>query len=59
MKRFDGFSIRGLVFSVLALAGMGYELFFSSRRELWIVAMYGLVLCLGLVLIFFVKDREE
>ena len=59
MKRFDSMSVRGVIFSVLGLAGMGYELCISSRGELWVVGMYGLVFSLGLGLIFFIKDRKE
>ena len=57
MKRFDRMSIRGVVFAVLGLAGIAYELLSSRRAELWVIGMYGFIVCLGLGLIFFVKDR--
>ena len=58
MKRFDKMSIRGVIFIIVGLAGIAYELFSVRRAELWVIGMYGFVFCLGISLIFFIKDRD-
>ena len=59
MKKFDGFSIRGIVFLALGLAGIGYETIFSKPGELLIIVLYGVVVVIGLWLIFFKEDEEH
>jgi hypothetical protein len=57
MKSFDRYSIRGIVISLICLAGIVYEVFFSSHKELFVIVLYTLVLLLGLALLFYIKDK--
>jgi hypothetical protein len=59
MKKFDGFSVRGLVFFVAGLAGIVYELFFSKPSELIIIVLYGIVVFIGLWLVFMKQETER
>jgi len=58
MKKFDRYSIRGFIFTVLGLAGIGYEMFSSRPKELFVVILYGFVVCFGLFLIFHIKEHK-
>ncbi len=58
MKKFDGCSIRGVIFSVLGLAGIGYELFSSRLKEIPVVLLYSVLVFFGILLLFFITDRE-
>lgn len=59
MKKFDRYSVRGVVFSTLALAGILYELVFSTPSELIVTVLYSFVMVLGLALIFIIKFPKE
>ena len=59
MKKFDRYSIRGIIFSTLALVGMLYELILSKPSELIVLILYALVIVLGLLLIFIIKYPKE
>ncbi len=59
MKPFDRYSIRGIIFSTLGLLGMGYELIFSQRGELFIILLYGVIVFIGLMLIFRIREYKE
>jgi len=58
MKKFDGYSIRGVIFSVLGLAGIGYELFSSRPKEIFVVLLYSVLVFFGSLFLFFITDRE-
>ncbi len=55
----DKFTTRGLLYAALSSIGMGYELLFTEQPRLFLVCMYGAVVVLGLILIFFVEDKTE
>ena len=57
MKRFDGYSIRGIIFSVLGAAGLVYEVI-REPTEWWVMLLYGGIVVLGLCLIFVLKYPE-
>lgn len=59
MKKFDRYSIRGIVFTTLGLTGIGYELFSSRPKELFVVILYSVVVFVGILLLFTIKDRER
>jgi len=59
MKAFDRYSIRGIIFTVLGLAGIAYELFSSRPKELFVVVLYGVVVFIGVLLIFHIKEHER
>lgn len=58
MKKFDRYSIRGIIFMTLGLAGICYELFSSRPKELFVIILYGFVVSIGLLLIFRIKDHD-
>lgn len=55
---FDRFTIRGLIWGSISLAGLVYEIFFRAREVVLIVG-YGLVLGISLLYIFTLKDRPK
>ncbi len=55
----DRYKIRGLVYVALSSLGLGYELFFVSQPRLFLVIMYGIVVMIGMALMFFVRENEE
>lgn len=59
MKRFDGYSIRGVVFGILGLAGLGYEIFSSASRSIFVIVLYSFVVILGVLLCFVIKAPPE
>ena len=58
MKKFDRYSIRGVIIVVISLAGIGYELFSSRSIEILIIGLYSFLLLIGVLLLFIIKDRE-
>ena len=48
--------IRGLVYSFIALMGIGYELLFVEKVRLLLVAMYMMVLIIGIVYFRLIKN---
>jgi hypothetical protein len=58
MKKFDRYSTRGLILTVISTAGIVYEVFFSSLVEAFVIGFYGLVLVLGLFLLFIIRDKS-
>jgi hypothetical protein len=59
MKKFDRYSIRGIIFTAIGLAGIGYELLSSRSSELFVIILYGVVVSIGLLLIFRIKEYES
>ena len=59
MKKFDRYSIRGVVIMVIALLGMGYEMIFSQSKEIFVIILYAIVLCIGLLLLVIIEDRKN
>lgn len=57
MKKFDGYSIRGLIFFTLAIAGIVYELFFKEITEWIVIILYGTIVFLGVLLITLIKKQ--
>lgn len=58
MKKFDRYSIRGVVITVIALLGMGYEIIISQSKDIFVIVLYGAVLFIGFLLLFVMKDRK-
>ena len=58
MKAFDRYSTRGVIFSVLGMAGIAYEVFSSRPKEAFVIILYGFVVILGLWLLFFKESTE-
>lgn len=58
MKKFDGFSVRGIIFSAAGLAGITYEIFSTRPKEIIVIVLYGIVVLIGLWLVFLKKAPE-
>jgi hypothetical protein len=52
VKRFDRYSIRGVIFSTLGVAGIVYEVLFAPPVEVFVVVLYSMIVLLGLWLVF-------
>lgn len=59
MKAFDGYSVRGIIFSLLGIAGICYEIFSSRPNEVLVIALYGFVVFIGLLLLFKLKMPKD
>jgi hypothetical protein len=55
-KKFDKFSVRGIVYSCLAIAGMSYELFFREPVRIFLILGYSVVLFVGIVCLLFLEE---
>lgn len=55
----DAFTFRGIIYSFLGSLGLGYELFFVQPPRLFLLIMYSFVIGVGLICIFFIKERQE
>jgi len=40
--------IRGLIYAVIAIAGISYEIFFSKEVRPFLIVMYSLVILIGI-----------
>ena len=58
MKKFDKYSVRGIIFTILGLAGIAYELFGSKAREAFVVVLYSVVVVMGILLLFRIKETD-
>ena len=58
MKKFDRYSIRGIIFSTLGVAGIVYEVFYRSR-EVFVIVLYGVVVLIGGLLIFRIREHQD
>jgi len=57
MKKFDGYSIRGLIFSMLAIGGIVYEYYFKEVTEWIVIVLYGTIILTGILLITVIKKQ--
>ncbi len=55
----DKFTIRGIVYSAISVLGLGYEFFFSHPPRAFLLIMYSLVIGIGLICIFMIKEQEH
>jgi predicted membrane channel-forming protein YqfA (hemolysin III family) len=58
VKKFDKYSVRGIVFTILGLAGITYELFGSKAREALVIILYSVVVLMGILLLFRIKEPD-
>jgi hypothetical protein len=59
MKKFDRYSIRGIICIALGVIGMGYEVFFSMVKEVFLIVMYSIVIGIGVLLLFVVRNKKS
>ncbi|UCE06376.1 MAG: hypothetical protein JSW07_22865 [bacterium] len=57
-QKFDKYSTRGLIYAGIALMGIGYEILFSNEVRLFLIIMYGIVVGIGGLYIFFIADLD-
>ncbi|MFZ5519484.1 MAG: hypothetical protein ACOY90_22830 [Candidatus Zhuqueibacterota bacterium] len=57
-KKFDKNSIRGIIYSLISLAGLSYELFFSVQVRAFLIVMYSFTLAIGLLYLLFLKEQH-
>lgn len=55
----DGFTIRGIIYSIISGLGLGYEIIFVHPPRLFLLIMYSFVIGIGLICIFFIKEKKE
>ncbi|UCE05122.1 MAG: hypothetical protein JSW07_16085 [bacterium] len=58
-QKFDKFSIRGMVYTGIALLGIGYELIFSRDVRPFLIIMYSVVVVIGVMYIWFIKPVDQ
>jgi len=54
----DKFTIRGIIYSTVATAGILYEIFIANQERFIVLAGYSLILIVGLVCIFFLNEKK-
>jgi hypothetical protein len=54
----DRFTLRGLIYSAISVAGIGYELFFSHPVRPLLIIGYVFVIGIGMIYIFILKDKK-
>jgi len=58
-EKFDKYSIRGLVYTGIALLGIGYELFFSNEIRILLIIAYSVVVAIGMMYIWYIKPYDQ
>jgi len=59
MKFFDKYSVRGIVFAALGMAGVIYNFVFVRFKEIFLIVGYSVVVLIGVMLLFFIKGRDS
>ncbi len=54
----DKWTLRGLVYILVSVALLGYEFLQPHPPRVFLVAMYSVVILIGLILVFFMEDDE-
>ncbi len=55
----DRFFLRGIIYSCIACSGLVLEIYILKQRRPFLLFGYGLVLVLGLVFLFFLREKER
>jgi len=53
----DRYTLRGVIYAGFSMLGLGYELVFVEMPRRFLLVMYGIVIVIGLILVFFVEDK--
>jgi len=59
MKKWDGYSTRGIVMMVISSAGTVYEISRSEPPQLFLLMMYAIVFMFGLFLIIRIRVSRD
>ncbi len=51
--------IRGLIYSVIAMGGIVYEIFFSNKIRPFLIVMYSLVILIGIFYYLRAPEQKE
>ncbi|MEE9168476.1 MAG: hypothetical protein V3U73_01850 [bacterium] len=54
--RRDKHTVRGIIYCIVSICGIGYELLFRKSPEVIVILLYFAVLGIGTISIFFLKD---
>ena len=57
-RKYDKNSTKGIIYAVIALLGIGYELIFTSEVRPFLIIMYSIVIGIGGLYVFFIKELE-
>jgi len=55
----DKFTLRGIIYSTIGIAGISYELTFRSSPELLVILLYFSLIVMGMIAIFYLKERKK
>ena len=58
-ERFDKHSKRGMVYTGVALLGIGYELLFSKEIRALLIIAYSVVVVIGFLYIWYIKPYDQ
>ncbi|MBN2030252.1 hypothetical protein JW824_08400 [bacterium] len=58
MKKFDRYSIRGVVITLIAFLGIGYEMMISQSKEIFVIILYTVVVFIGFLLLFIIEEPK-
>ncbi|MBN1352057.1 hypothetical protein JXJ21_21840 [candidate division KSB1 bacterium] len=58
-RKMDKFTIRGIIYSIVAISGFGYEVVFNEKARLIVLGGYSLIFIVGLACILFLKEKNE
>ncbi len=57
-EKLDKYSTRGMVYTGIALLGIGYELLFSKEIRILLIIAYGIVVAIGMMYIWYIKPYD-
>jgi len=55
----DKFTLRGIIYTVIGLLGIGYEFIFSRSTRPIVVLLYLGIIGIGLICIFLIKEKKS
>ena len=55
----DGYKKRGLLYTLIAVIGLGYELLFSGQVRPVVVVLWTGLLGIGLIVAFTIRDQQN
>jgi hypothetical protein len=55
-NKYDKFTTRGIIYSSIASIGILYEILFSVEIRIILIAMYSIVIFIGMMCIFIIQD---
>jgi hypothetical protein len=59
MKKWDRYSLRGVIIMVVGLAGIVFEIGFSQEKSLFVILLYSVIVVFGGFLLLVIKEYIE